>query len=231
MLGVIHGDFDTLDQRGGVDTVIRVGGDPGAGGDIKGVTIGNKRGAKTLQQHARGDGRIVVVQTAQNKTELVAADPSKHVRVAQASLQAFPDQAQQRVTHVVPQGVVDVLELIQIHEQHRERSKITLRPVDLAPEQLEVARPIGQVGDRIRQGTTSEAVKQAVMFGKKRLQGVANVAEILGATDWGHCNNLRTVCVNVVQKRMQLPERATDQNVKGGVGNRDCARHEDQRGK
>ena len=59
--------------------------------------------------------------------ELVAAETSHGVAVAGDRLQARRERAQQLVAAVVPEGVVDDLEVVEVEQQHGDRAALVAR--------------------------------------------------------------------------------------------------------
>ena len=65
-----------------------------------------------------GDGRRPVIgQRGKYDRELVTPEPCHRIRVARAVLQTPSDLTQQQIPDVVPERVVDVLEIVQIDQQ------------------------------------------------------------------------------------------------------------------
>ena len=60
----------------------------------------------------------VAVGAGQQNRELIATEPTGEVAVAQGGADAARDGHQQLVAGGVPEGVVDGLEPVQVHEQH-----------------------------------------------------------------------------------------------------------------
>jgi hypothetical protein len=106
-----------------------------------------------------GHGRCVD-HPVEHDHEFVAADACgdmalqvhAHHRVAgaQCVLQTFGDLAQQIVAAGVPQGVVDLLEAVKVHEQDREAiTTVALGMRDRTLQPLHHHRAIGQLGQRV----------------------------------------------------------------------------------
>ena len=90
--------------------------------------------------------------------ELVAAEPRDRVRFAHPALQPMPDFAEHRVAHQVPHGVVDLLESIEIHDQHRQR---TFRAQGVGHRHLEPVlkqRPVREIGQAVVVGEVTDAL-------------------------------------------------------------------------
>ncbi len=67
------------------------------------------------------DRLVEVVEIGQQNGELVAAEPRHRVGGAQAARQAASHLAQHLVPALVAEGVVDLLEAVQVHEQEAQR--------------------------------------------------------------------------------------------------------------
>ena len=62
-----------------------------------------------------------VVDVRQEHGELVAAEPGDHVAGAQRALDPLRDDLEQPVADLVAEGVVDLLEPVEVEEEQRER--------------------------------------------------------------------------------------------------------------
>jgi len=69
-----------------------------------------------------GDGRgsRQVGRREREDSELVAAESRDGVSVAQAADEALGDELEQHVAVLMAERVVDVLELVEIHDEHRQ---------------------------------------------------------------------------------------------------------------
>ena len=88
-------------------------------------------------------------QTGDHEHELVAALARHGVVVAHAIAQSLGHVLEQCVAHVVAQAVVDELELVQIHQRHRDRRLMPLRLSQCLVEAIGQQRAVGQTGQRI----------------------------------------------------------------------------------
>jgi hypothetical protein len=86
------------------------------------------------------------VQVLEHHGELVAAEPG-HGVVRRRVLQARRGGAQDAVAGGVAQRVVDVLEAVQVEEQHGDPASCAPRPHDRARQPLGQQRAVGQVGE------------------------------------------------------------------------------------
>ena len=83
------------------------------------MAVGREGGLEAVEQLV-GDrhGVVGLVQAGQQDDELVAAQAGHGVDVAQLLAQTLGDALQQLVADRVAEAVVDVLEAVQVEEQH-----------------------------------------------------------------------------------------------------------------
>ena len=145
--GFVHGHVGIFQQQLGVFAVIRADGNTDAGGNHQLVAIQHKRLAQGVQ-HALGDqrGLGVVGQLGQDHHELVAASAANGVHVAHHGAGAPGDLLQQGVAGGVAQGVVDVLETVQVHEQHGHLVAAALGHAQRLLQAVHQQQAVGQVG-------------------------------------------------------------------------------------
>ncbi|HYD79948.1 MAG TPA: hypothetical protein VEC06_09065 [Paucimonas sp.] len=92
---------------------------------------------------------ILFASDAEHGHEFVAAEPSDHVFIAHAALEAVGHLDQHLVADLVPIGIVDRLEPIQIEEQHGQAAPVALGGGDeLRPEFID-QRPVRQAGQAV----------------------------------------------------------------------------------
>ena len=73
-------------------------------------------------QLARGQLGARLADAGQHDGELVATEARDRIRLAQLHLQATANLAQDGIAHQMPHRVVDLLEPVEIHDQHRQRA-------------------------------------------------------------------------------------------------------------
>ena len=86
----------------------------------------------------------------QHHGELVAAQPGEHVAGPQHARQPGPDAAQQLVADVVPQRVVDLLEPVEVQQQHGQ-PVFRPAPVQQLRELVLQQPPVAQAGQLVGQ--------------------------------------------------------------------------------
>lgn len=86
------------------------------------------------------------------------AQPRDGHRLRHYPSQPYPDLPEQRITRVVPERVIDVLELVQVHQQYRDTAAgaVLQALVQTAAEQ----HAIGEPGEGVVSGVVAEPVDQ-----------------------------------------------------------------------
>ena len=117
LLGPVHGHVGPVEEDLGVPPVVGVDRHADAGGQAE-LAAGQPEGFVEGRQQARGAGTQPgpVVALGDQHDELVAAVAQHALAGAQHRLEAPRDLDQQLVAHVVAEGVVDVLEAVEIEE-------------------------------------------------------------------------------------------------------------------
>ena len=140
--------------------------------------VGNGVGLTQVGQQPLGDGRYrrVVAHAFQHHHKLVAAQARGHgvtrlharqrVARAQRELQALRDLAQQLVAGAMAQRVVDLLEAVEVHEQHREAvPRVALRMRNGTRQALHHGLAVGQLRQRVSARGLVQAVLQRTAVG------------------------------------------------------------------
>ena len=149
-LGPVHRGIGVHEQDRAFVTVGRVHGHPDAHGDEHRLPAHLEWLAQHVDQPPRGrlaDGRGVI-DTAHQDRELVAAQSSQHA-LAEAAAEAVGGLAQELVTARMAQAVVDVLEPVEVAEQHRDSPRVGAAVVERLVEAGAEAAPVGQAGERV----------------------------------------------------------------------------------
>ncbi len=158
LLGLVHRDVGVLRERPLVQAVLRIGADPDADRDAELLADQQERaGHRGEDLLSDGHDVLPVVEFRKQDDELVAAQPRHGVAVAQAALEAIGDFLQQLVAGLVAQRVVDLLESIQVQEQHREPPVVAMGLVDGLDEQLAEQAAVGQAGQPVVIGEVLDA--------------------------------------------------------------------------
>ena len=100
-------------------------------------------------RRARSSASLRVAQPGLDDGEFVAAEAGQRVASAEQVLQALRRQLEQPVAGLVAEGVVDVLEAVEIEEQDREPGIGAREPVQLLVETLRKQEAVRQSGQRV----------------------------------------------------------------------------------
>ncbi len=149
-LGAVHGQVGVLQQRRAVTAVLGRKADSDAARRVDGAA-GKPEVAPQLAEellHERIDVRLIR-QPAQHQDELIPAEARDHILVANRRLQASRDLHEQLVADVVAQGVVDVLEAVQVDQQDGQGLARLQRCVQHVLELGAQAEPVLQPRERI----------------------------------------------------------------------------------
>jgi len=171
LLGLVHRDVGALHEHVDVLAVLRERGDPDAGAQLQ-AHAGDVERLCDRAAHGRGDRRALhrALDRAQQDRELVAAKPSDGVLLAEQLAQAGADLAQDLVAVVMAEGVVDLLEAIEVEQHHGQPVPGARGAVD----GLLGARPeehaVGQPGQRVveRQALRDEGLAPGALDGDQR---------------------------------------------------------------
>ena len=163
--GFVQRHVGVAHQRLGVLSVGRGQGhaDRAAGADLHAIQVegpghGVAQVPGLLQGVFRGHG------ARQDGHELVTGEATGRAVRAQAGGQALGHAAQQPVPLGVAIGVVDLLEVVEVDEEHRDRPHRragTRRRLQCGPQRVHRLHPVGQAGQRIVEG---EAFDAAALF-------------------------------------------------------------------
>ena len=100
--------------------------------------------------------------------ELVAAVARGDVVVLGVGDERVGDLAQHRVTGLVPVGVVDLLEVVDVEHEQADRRGQALRPRHLSLERLVEQPPVGEAGERVAGGQALVLTEQAGVAERER---------------------------------------------------------------
>ncbi len=154
-----------LHQREFVLAVVGEDGNADAGGDVDELAVERKflhqRGEDLLRDMA---DMLGIGDVFQQDHEFVAAQARHHVAV-QGALQAARHFLQQAVAGVVAEGVVDVLEAVEVDEQYRQRLVVAAGLVDGVAQVAVEHRPVRQIGQRVVIGQVLDVVLHFLALG------------------------------------------------------------------
>src|SRR5215218_4151765 len=168
-LGLVHGDVGALQEQLRILAMVRSEGDPDAAGDLQLELLdGQGPSQGPPDQLADGDGGVPVGQDRDEHGELVAAEPGHDVAVRQPGPEPDTDLPEDEVAAGVPEGVVDLLEAVQVDEQNGEAAVGPEGGGRLAHPVGE-QRPVGKPGERVVEGLV-------LAFGGRTLEVVEELA-------------------------------------------------------
>ena len=96
--------------------------------------------------------RVGVADILEQDDELIAAQPGQGIGRAQQGTQSCGDAAQQTVAELMSQGVVDVLEVVEVDEQQRQLLLFPGGAMDGVLEAIVEEQAVGKVGQAGRGG-------------------------------------------------------------------------------
>ncbi|KQW97190.1 hypothetical protein ASC94_10405 [Massilia sp. Root418] len=178
-LGIVHGHVGGAHQVECAAAVVRVDAHPHGGTDRDVLAVEQQRpvhaGAQAFD-HAQREAQRGLFD--QHQHELVAAQARHGVAVAHRGLQPARHQPEHFVAGLVAQRVVDLLELVQVHQQHRHQCLVALGRVQrlLQPVPQQVA--VGQAGQRIVVDFVLEQ-RSALLQGRDIVDDADKVADLV----------------------------------------------------
>ena len=204
-LGPVHGQVGVAQQLvGAVDVAVHPG-DAHAAPDVQLAPVDLERLAQPFQ-HPVGhlDDVDVVAGVLDQHGELVAAEPGHGVAGPHAGVQALGHLDEQPVPGGVAEAVVDLLEAVQVEEQHRHRGRLALGPLEGVVDPVLEQGPVGQRGQRVVEGLVDELVLELAALGD--VAGVEDQAADAGVVEQVGDGELdgAPVAVAVAQRQLQL---------------------------
>ena len=161
ILRAVHGAVGVALQGGGVLSVPGINADSDAGGDEQLVCVDLKWRLQRVQQLLRNRQHILLIaQFGQQEGEFVAPHAGQRIGSADAAFQPAGDLLEQRIAHGMAEGVVDLFETVEIHEQHRGQPSL---PVCLGQRPLQAVLeegPVGKAGQRVVLRLEGQLVRQ-----------------------------------------------------------------------
>jgi hypothetical protein len=166
VLGAVHGDVGVLEQGLQILPVGRIDGDPDARreGQLPPVDLHRLLDeAQQLGSDVADEGRILEVIDQHH--ELVPAQPRDQIGGAHAARQSLANPLQHLVAGVVAEGVVDVLEPVEVDEDDRQMAVVPLGPHHGPPEVVGEEVAVGQCGEFVVVGQPPDLVLGAMPVG------------------------------------------------------------------
>ena len=169
--GAIKRHVGVLQQLGGVDPVTRRERDADAGVYDHGMTVKLAGRLHRLADPPRQDRGVVgLLDAGQDDGEFVAADPRHGIDLANAIAQARRNRLEQLVADLVPERVVDALEVVEIEVEHRQ----ALVPRQLAERVCQAVaqqHAVGQIGQCVVARHVRDLLLGAATFGNVLMRG------------------------------------------------------------
>ena len=151
LLGHVHRDVGVAEQLFGIPGLSLLDhGDPEARPDEDLLPLQQERVLEHLHDPIGDVGRLdALAAVLQQDRELVAAQAGRGVGGAKRGLQPLAHLGQQQVAGHVAQGVVDGLEVVEVHEQHRDRLVVALLSIDGVRDAVVEQRPVREARHRV----------------------------------------------------------------------------------
>ena len=159
-LGPVEGELGMLEQRVRIRPVLREQGDADAGrGWISWPSRSNGLATVARILSARATTSAVWRICGCTSGEFVATQPGQRVGGADRGGDPLGDSAQQLIADGVAQGVVDVLEAVEIEQQDRNHAALAASTGQLLAEPIVQQGAVGQAGEPIVQGQTPDHLR------------------------------------------------------------------------
>ena len=154
-----------LDQLIGGVAVVGADGDADADTQLQTLAAGEERLANELDDLPRACGRVLILEIADlDDGELVAADARHRVLILNGALQARGDDAQQLIARRIAQHLVDALKAVEADVLHGHALTGLGHDGHGLADALLKARAVGQMRQRIGEGTLVGARARLVML-------------------------------------------------------------------
>ena len=155
----VHRDLGALEQLVDVDAVLARHHVADGRVDGQGQPVHVHLAADRLAEAPQGADGVGAV--AQHEAELVAAEPRDRVVGTELVGEPRRDLGEQRVAVAVPEGVVDLLEPVEVDDREHDRHVLALRRGDRRRGALLVDGAVRQVGERVVLGEVGVDAKLA----------------------------------------------------------------------
>ena len=166
-LGLVHRGVGELEQVGRHQGVVRIQADSQRRRDVDVVALVHlQRPAERQQDFTRhAFHRLQAADVLEDHGELVAAQARHRVRSAEGRLQSGSRGLEQAVAGRMAERIVDVLEPVQVEEQHRHPGFLATRADDGPAEALGQQRPVRQAGQGVVVGQVAQFLLGALPVG------------------------------------------------------------------
>ncbi len=178
MFRVIHRRVGIADQIDHVLGIVGTNRDAGAGGEVNFLLVDVEGPAYFIEQspgQGSQGGAVVGVhrQIVDEHGELIAREPADHRVLAQITRQPLAQDLQGSIAGRVAEGVVDLLEAVQVQVQQREGALIAPRAGNRLLQQMLELHAIRHLGERVVARQITDAA-----FGPLALRDVARDVDV-----------------------------------------------------
>ena len=155
-LRLVHRHVGMLEQGLGIGSVVRVHGDADTDIDIEIHTGSWDRGFQAIDDLFRAALGSAQGGVGQQDGKFVAAQTCDGVAPAQQTVHPFPHGLQQQIPAVMPEGVVDFLETIQVQDEQADGIAVAMSLFQGVGQAFEQQGTVGQAGQAIVQRPVGE---------------------------------------------------------------------------
>ena len=147
-LGLVHGGISAAQQPLQIGGIVWIQGNADADAGVGLSPLDVEGGVKFLQDTPGRDAdRLLTVGTGQHNHELVPSQSGQGIGAANALREPPRHLLEKSVPELVPLGVVDVLEIVEIEEQNGNRLLRTVGQGQGFLQTIQKERTVGQAGE------------------------------------------------------------------------------------
>ena len=158
LLGTVHGHVGMLREGLQVFAVLGIHGNAQRRRHHELMAAHHQGRRHRLEQLASQMGGAVLVGTRKHQHKLIAPHAGHGVLFTHLFMHAPRHSHQEFIAHAVPQRIVDVLEMVQIHEQHRQRLAGALGHADIVRKAVGQQGAVGQPGEQVEMRHPADAL-------------------------------------------------------------------------
>jgi hypothetical protein len=173
------------EQRVRIEGMVRIERDADAARDVEVELVDRDRVMEALDESfGDRDRRRVVRDVAHQDAELVSTEAGHQVFVPERPGEARTDGGEQLVPHMVAERVVDLLEVVEVHQHHGEAAAVRRRVLDRVPELHPEQEPVGQTGQMVVERLVLVLSLLLRQLLGRDLQRVRAVKHLPGEREW-----------------------------------------------
>ena len=171
LLGGIHGLVGALHEFGDIGAVVREQANADAGRQVHDFIVDLERLGECVQDGLGGKvDPLAMVHVGHHDRELVATEPGHRIGLPDAADNPPRHIDQQAVAGQVTDGVVDLLEAVQVDEEQGQDVSRPPRALDVLFQPIPEQLPVGQAGQIVVVGLPPDFVLVALAFADIREQ-------------------------------------------------------------